>query len=1078
MPLSNRQREAAHRRGQDVCVLAGPGSGKTSVLIERFSWLVQQQGISPRRILAITFTEKAAIEIRERMLRAFENAPAMRHEIERAWVSTIHAFCARLLRENAIAAGIDPGFTVLEQAEVTLYAVADEALETLFEEDPGTMRRFLRSLAVATERDGYVPDLASSLIDIYQAVRLAGASFDDLRRAPASRSDLVERLRRVAQNIESDRPKINTPNQRDEHGKVDDWLRSFRALPQATVSEEHIRLLCRDNPNKGRLVMGSAARTQEEELRGLCKDLLAATLREYYASDLEMIAGALERIDERYRKQKRNSSLLDFDDLEEAAIRLLEGNAALRERVRSSFDYILMDELQDTNPLQWRLMELVRRPGSFFAVGDVNQSIYGFRHARPELFEAYRRGLEHGGHTVDELRDNYRSRPELLESINRLFAGAPGVELHSLVAGVEFPKKTTESVELLTVYGSGGPEVERIEALWVARRIVELVGNLHLADGPAQYGDIAILTRANYSTADLQLALDEFGIPSVVVGGITFYETREVRDLGLLLEVLVNPRNEVALAGLLRSPLIGLTDEDLLRLTQHGSLERGVQVEQPPGWSTILDLRRLRNQISPDRLLRRAMDECDYESGLTDRGRANVTKFLAMVRERYEKNPVPLAKLVDDVGQLSPEAEAPPSATGDAVRLMTIHKAKGLEFPVVFLPFLHKGRSYDFPVVSYSARAGLGVKWRNPVTGDGVGDQVWQENKRSADLAQQSEENRLLYVGCTRAKEHLVLSWSQTGSERGSWHKLVGSRLASDVPADLTSADLVSGGARIFRTDRAPLMAGAAARASAVHDAPVTGKPATPGCADSSASVTDVAQFSECPRKYYLSRYLNGSQQAPGRLNSSGSAGFLSEERAIDAGQLGTQVHALLAGESISDTDPEAVYLAKKFEASDLFRLSRQATRREREWDFVFNHAGLVLRGQIDLWFESREIFIVDYKTDRKPHGVKIQSYDLQLQLYALALGQALGRRPDRAILFMLRTSDAVEVDLSPLALGSASEAVHRFRDSQAATHFPLCAGDHCFNCEFFDGLCPANALTVAKEAQVSGIFRNNYRRK
>ena len=142
---------------------------------------------------------------------------------------------------------------------------------------------------------------------------------------------------------------------------------------------------------------GSRTRHHEDELRGLCRDLLSDYLIEYYAAERQTILEALERIDSVYRSSKQARSMLDFDDLEEAAIRLLESNEELREQVRAQFDYVLMDELQDTNPLQWRLLELLRRPSAFFAVGDVNQSIYGFRHADPALFGNYRLSLEDAG---------------------------------------------------------------------------------------------------------------------------------------------------------------------------------------------------------------------------------------------------------------------------------------------------------------------------------------------------------------------------------------------------------------------------------------------------------------------------------------------------------------------------------------------------------------------------------------------------------------------------------------------------------------------------------------------------------
>src|SRR3954452_24909302 len=224
MRLSDRQSAAARRTGQDVCVIAGPGSGKTSVLIQRFSWLVRERNISPGRILAITFTEKAATEIRMRILTAFEDLPQMRLQIERAWVSTIHSFCARLLRENAIEAGIDPEFTVVEQTRRMLQEVADEAIEERYDRDPGTLRRFLQSLAVGQDRDGYVPDLATSLVEIYEASRLAGTAVSELRTLLSDRRPNLSRLREIAAQIAQDRPAIRSDKQSDEHARVAAWV--------------------------------------------------------------------------------------------------------------------------------------------------------------------------------------------------------------------------------------------------------------------------------------------------------------------------------------------------------------------------------------------------------------------------------------------------------------------------------------------------------------------------------------------------------------------------------------------------------------------------------------------------------------------------------------------------------------------------------------------------------------------------------------------------------------------------------------------------------------------------------------
>lgn len=1063
MRLSERQVAAARRMGQDVCVVAGPGSGKTSVLIERFSWLVRERNVSPGRILAITFTEKAATEIRMRMLGAFEDLPQMRVQIERAWVSTIHSFCARLLRENAIEAGIDPEFTVLEQTRRMLQEVADEAIEESYARDAGALTRFLQSLAVGQDRDGYVPDLATSLVEIYQASRLAGTPVSALRAVLRDRQPDLSRLRQIAAEIARDRPAIRTDKQSDEHTRAVAWASDVQQL-STELTSAHFAVLTRDKFNKNCMVRGSAAHAYEDELRLLLKQLRCECAMEYYQRERELIIDLVERIGQIYRDRKRTLSALDFDDLEEAALALLRRDDALRQRIASGFDFILMDELQDTNPLQWQLMELVRSPDNFFAVGDINQSIYGFRHARPELFGNFRDGLRAANKFIDELRDNYRTRPAVLDVVNRLFEGVNGIEAHELQSKAEFVPKSQESVEVITAFGELTEETEEVEAQWIARRVLDLVANLRVGDRPAQFGDVAILTRANYSTAVLQHALDSFGIPAVVVGGVTFYDTREVRDLKLFLDVLVNPEDEIALAGVLRSPLFGLSDEQLFGyVLSSGSVSRGVRNSPPDGWDRIEQLRAVRNVLSPDRLLRQLLDECDYEALLTDRGRSNVNKFLAILREYYERQRCTLEETLEFVNHASPDAEAPPSESGNTVRLMTLHKSKGLEFPIVFIPFLHKGRNTQYPVISWSAEHGLGVKWRNPAGADNISDPVAQANEAESVAAQKEEENRLLYVGCTRAKEHLVLSWSVTKRQvKESWAQTVTAQLGLELPA--TGVETCSNGIRVCTVYEAPPKPFEAAASASTIVPSVCENATDSGSADSSATVTDVSQFSECPRKYFLGRSI-GLAKAPNvnlltaEPDESESEGPVS----VTAGELGIQVHALLTGGDIAEATDAARELAARFSTMPIARKAAKAIVVQHEWDFVFETAGLVLRGQIDLWFDTgRELVIVDYKTDHSDEGAESGGYALQLQLYALALEKALRRSVSKAVLCFLRTGREVEVDVSPLATMNAIETIHRFRLAQASNRFPAVPGTRCASCEYAGQACPAGKHVIA----------------
>ncbi|HYO83668.1 MAG TPA: UvrD-helicase domain-containing protein [Bryobacteraceae bacterium] len=1068
MPLSKRQLAAAHRTGQDVCTIAGPGSGKTSVLIERFAWLIREQGVRPGRILAITFTDKAAAEIRERAVREFATQPEVREEIERAWISTIHSFCARLLRENAIDAEIDPAFRVLERGGPVLREVADEVLEEMFRTDPASSGKFLRSLAVATSRTQWVPDIADALVQVHNALRLNAVEPSSIVPPLAPVDADWERLRAMAVEILAESPRTKTPRQSEHHGLIKDWAAEVCALPRQ-LTPAHFAVLSGPKVDGRSLVKGSAACSRHPEIKALLDPLTQRSLPHFYMGERELVSSVLARIAERFRDRKRQMSCLDFDDLEEFAIRLLEKDDKLRQRVGAGFDYVLMDELQDTNPLQWKLVNLIRRTDRFFAVGDINQSIYGFRHAQPELLANYRAGLEQQGLAVDELRDNYRSRAEVLDAANRIFAQAPGVEAHTLVAGRSFSPQTGASVDVQVTVGESNPEAERVEARWVAQRILDLHGTLRIEGEPVKYGDFAILTRMNGSTGALQTALDEFGVPSVVLGGQTLYDTREIRDVMLALRVLANPCDEIALAGLLRSPLFGISDEELLRMTAaHGSLSRAVTAAPPRNWTTIAEARELRNVLSPDRLVRNLTDEADYESGLSDRGRANLEKFLASLRQSWSDDPRPLADFVSELEDAAPEAEAPPPEYANSVRLMTLHKSKGLEFPVVVLPFLHRGRNTGFPVISYREGRGLGLNWRNPATGEGTGDDTWDANRAAARAAEEQEENRILYVGMTRARHHLVLSWSQTPRSRGSWPKLVASGLGIST-TEVAAQPVIQAGVRVAVHDQEPPRP-PAAQARSASVAQILELQPLPSdwslSAEGTASVTDISSFHACPRRYYLRRYLGiAPSQQPQPDQSTPRQG-------IAAAELGDQVHRLLAGQPLEDPHPQAAALADRFRTSPLGKKAVNAASAEREWDFVAEVAGTVLRGQVDLWFMSgRDLVVVDYKTDRNPGEEAVYEYSLQVQIYALVLATYTGRQVNRAVLHFLSPDRVVDVDLTPLALGGAREAIHRFREAQERGQFPLREGAHCRTCEFWRGVCPAGRTTAASAASAASVL-------
>jgi len=994
--LSDDQRRAVQRIGQNVCVVAGPGSGKTRVLTERFAWLVEERSVDPTRILAITFTEKAANEIKSRLVRRFDARPELREAIERAWVSTIHGFCARVLQENAIRAGLPPDFKVLDQAAADRLAreAAEASLDAMYREQPDRMRRLLEALDLSTQDDSRQPDLAESLLGVYESMRLSGITeIPAVSPAP----DYLDSARELASSL------VTGPCPRGAEGpRLREWAAEFLAKPNLEVLERFDFNLTRVGRNP------AASRLKNE----IVPRLQAQWVGDWYADLRDLLKVAIARVDATYRAKKRQESAADFADLEEFTVGLLESDDQVLRQVSGRFVQILMDELQDTNRLQWRLINLLRT--SFFGVGDINQSIYGFRYADPEVFAEYRDELRSSGAEIDELKENHRSRAEILTTVSAMLDGQPGIEVRPLEAHAEFAPVGV-AVERLVGRGDESDEAADAEAGLVAARI------RHFRDsGEFDYGDIAVLVRTLSSTAPFERAFDRLDIPFLLTGGRTFLEARETRDLLAFLAALVNPLDEIPLVGVLRGPLVGLSDQEIYRMGREG---RRVEFERRFG-----RVRELAGFVAPDRLILTALDQCGYTTGLHDRARANIEKLLAWLRREFQDRPRPLAELLEDLEALrwtQSVAEAPPPEAGDVVRMMTIHAAKGLEFPVVFVSALHRRPDRRKPVIAVSRLAGLGVRWRNPVTGEGCSDTVHGELMQQIELKEKAEENRLLYVAMTRAQDRLILSHAE-GKRSSPWQKLA----QSAVPESA-----------------APPEPGAAGFAAAAMTEEVLDPPVVSGQYDSAVAVTSVAMFRACPRKYYLSRFL-GLEPAPDRPGTG-------------AIELGLSVHRALAGEVIESTEAglsEAEALALRFRSSDLGRRAQAATRIEREFDFLFETEDVIVRGQIDLWFEeSGELVLVDYKTDRDESAS--EGYALQLRLYALALERYAGRRPDRAVLYYLRSNRMIEISLADEDLEDARTAVRELRDAQEKLQFALKVGAQCRKCLFWGGVCPAGRI-------------------
>ena len=805
--FTDEQLVAIERRDGDLLLDASAGSGKTSVLVERFARSVLEDGIDVGAILTITFTEKAAAEMRDRIrhrLRELDPRPpsddAARAAIGAhrpgAFISTIHGFCARVLRAHALAAGLDPAFVVLDAPDADRIADAafDDALEELARQEFGARPPDPHPPAIDLIAGYGAGTLRTAIIQVHDELRSRGERRPRLPALPPAPDLEPSRgeLERAATAALSELAALDEPG-----AKVLQAIARLERLPEVIDAET--------DPWPGDLwgiaLPGGNGAALSTDLCARYSEALAAfraaVEHRRAARAHELLDRLLALFGERYARAKRELSALDFEDLELECRELLRSDTALSERYRARFQRIMVDELQDTNLVQLELIELIA-DGNLFMVGDAQQSIYGFRHADVELFERLGERLAAVGARAT-LDTNFRSRPEILSVINGVFEAELGDHFRPLRAGrTDPPVAEGPLVELLVADKGADWTMEGLGAPWrvaEARALAARVGRL-LADGTAAR-DVVVLTRATTDLRVYERALEDRGIPTYLIGGRGYWAHPQVIDIAGYLEALANPRAEEALYTVLASPLVGVSADALVVLAATAR-DRSARPVVGPSRSRWGVRRRSTRPIrrgwhgsptgSPEsgwrrpapaieELIDRVLERTGYDLAVLGmpggpRRLANVRKLMRLAREHEAAHGPDLRGFLELVarraggafgGGSGPgearESEAPVEGEAlDAVRLMTIHRAKGLEFEVVCVADLGRGPRWRADLMRIGRDGRFGMRLAEPGTGrresaldyKALGDERFEAEAR--------EERRLFYVAMTRARERLILS--------------------------------------------------------------------------------------------------------------------------------------------------------------------------------------------------------------------------------------------------------------------------------------------------------------------------------
>ena len=1044
---------------ENLLVEAAAGTGKTTALIDRMIALLRHGRCRVDTLAAVTFTRKAAAELQARFQVELERAAreakqaverdrlraALEH-IERCYLGTIHSFCARLLRGRPVEAGVDVGFVEIEE---------DEDLEMRRE---AWAEYTARLYATDSPRLQKLEELGLATADL-QSAFLRFAEYPDVDEWPASAvavpasGSVVAALRKIVEatvGIEPGNDKLL-----ERHRLVGRLLRVRDTSLPAGVGEvlELVREFAseRDVVHKQWPKGKAQAEAERDRWNRFAREQAAPWLAQWrahrYAELLPMLVEARQVYDQR----RADAGALNFQDLLMRAARLLREQPHVRRYFRRRFTHLLVDEFQDTDPIQAEVMMLLTAKdlsetdwrkcrsdkGALFVVGDPKQSIYRFRRADIATYNEVRRMM---GRVVS-LTANFRAVAPLIEWVNETFdreaffpktGGEFGPGYAPLLVGrSDVPPKNWPPVMRLEVPVEPGnqDDIAGYEADLIARTIrAALDARLPVPrtkqerqqgdSAEVQPGDFMIVTRVTKRLSVYAQALQRLGIPHVVTGGTALNEGRGLRLLHVALRAVLEPDNPVALVALLRSELFGVSDRALFEHRRAGGrfdwraksaselAETFERLQRFSEWfarlPAIAALERMANDLGLPALTG-LVEGGDIETGA-------LGKAIELLRARAGEgtSPAELAEALEELIEQGVKHDALPatSPAASAVRVMNLHKVKGLEAPVVFLA--DPSGEGEHEVEIHVDRQGARVRGYLALFGEGdaYGRAAWlahasdwsQYQEREAKFLE-AEGNRLLYVAATRAGTRLIVSQRAKGNEKNPWSAF---------------AD---------RLEKCPRL-------------PDPGPQSVPKRATSPGA--DASQIATAWQRVTTPTYdvkaarlvLAGARALPSlpptaeseRGMGWGAVTHLLLQRLMTGSESGLEA---MAAAALVDHGLEpslamlAVETARRVCRSELWRRAQAAKERLTETPFEILWPGdgglpTLVRGVIDLAFrEAAGWVIVDYKTDdtsRRKVETLVEQYTPQVQVYRRVWQESVGQTVAEAGLYFTQVDRYVVV--------------------------------------------------------------------
>jgi len=978
-PDYSERRKIVEQLDTTMLVEAAAGTGKTTEMVNRIVALVNAGKCSAETLAAVTFTRKAAAELREKLQQKLPGA-------EQCFIGTVHSFCARLLRERPVEAGVDPDFEELDEerdARVRQRAWEHFTNELFAKDDP-----------VLDTLD----DLGLALADLWPAFQQF-AEYPDVDDWPAPAvaapplSPAVRALGEYAEHM-----KKNMPEAGGSDPLCGLWRRILRMMRShdlkrhADAAEIFEQFKPTTKPTHKNWPNGKEQALREHERwNKFCAEQAAPFVTAWRAHRYPTVLGVLQRAQVAYDRQRLAAHGLNFQDLLMRAAKMLRERPEVRQYFRRRFTHVLVDEFQDTDPVQAEVMLLLTAdnprerdwrkcrpvPGSLFVVGDPKQSIYRFRRADIVTYNLVKRIIP----TRVTLSANFRSAQPVVEWVNQTFGDgkffpAAADEVAPAFVPFEFArpdKPVKPGVFQLAVSGKNKDEIAAAEADFIAR---------HIRASGRPPGDFLVVTRKKDRLSVYADALQRFGIPHEVTGGSSLGEVRELGLWHAALRAALEPDNPVAVVAALRSELFGFNDPELYAFRRAGgrfdwrSPATGAMGEAFAvlrryadclgSLAPMIALERIANDLGLFPLAAMA-DGGDVEAG-------SLGKALELLRAGQADWPT-AAEMIAQIERLAEHDGAPATApTGAVARVMNLHKVKGLQAPVVFLA--DPTGAWEHEVKLHVDRRGarvtghLALYGKQPEKGPPpllAHPLDWETLAEREAQFQRAEENRLLYVGATRARDQLIVSLRTQAEKFNPWQPLA-------------------------TTEMEPL-------ADPGAQSPMAGKPVAVTVRDVTQARTEIARrWEKITAETYATRAAKPALPALARTDGDGlrwgSVIHLLLQAAMrePGGDLNAvALSALRASELDAALASEAVAVAQRVMKSALWKRARAARQCLTEVPLVVAMPDGLVRGVIDLAFAEKDGWVlVDYKTDRT-EGL-LEKYRPQLETYRACWQTATGQ--------------------------------------------------------------------------------------